>query len=256
MATSDTRGGVRIARQDALLCITLDRPAKRNAVDRAVADALDAALNLLDDDPALRAGVLDGGPSVFCAGSDLAAKGDYVTARGGEYGLIRRQRRKPLIAAIEGLALGGGLEIALACDMVVAARDAQLGLPEVKRGVLPTCGALFRLLQALPPAIARELVLTGQPIDGARAHALGLVNRLSEPGQAQADARALATQIAANAPLSVQASLEAMNGLLAAADAAGWQATEAALARIRGSEDLAEGLRAFFEKRPPVWQGR
>ncbi|WP_304309052.1 enoyl-CoA hydratase-related protein [Pseudacidovorax intermedius] len=256
MATSDTHGGVRVARQDALLCITLDRPAKRNAVDRAMADALDAALNMLDDDPALRAGVLDGGPSVFCAGSDLAAKGDYVTARGGEYGLIRRQRRKPLVAAIEGLALGGGLEIALACDMVVAARDAQLGLPEVKRGVLPTCGALFRLLQTLPPAIARELVLTGQPIDGARAHALGLVNRLSEPGQAQADARALAAQIATNAPLSVQASLEAMNGLLAAADAAGWQATEAALARIRGSQDLAEGLRAFFEKRPPVWQGR
>lgn len=247
---------VHTARDGAIWTITLDRPHKRNAIDRAMADALDAALNTLDDDPDLRVGVLSGGPAFFCAGSDLASRGDYATARGGEYGLIRRHRRKPLIAAVEGMALGGGLEIVLACDMVVAADDARLGLPEVQRGVLPTCGALFRALQALPPHTARELVLAGQPMDAARAHVLGLVNHLAQPGHTLARAQALAAQIAANAPLSVQACLGAMNGLLAVADAAGWQATEQALARIRGSDDLAEGLRAFFEKRAPVWSGR
>ncbi|KQP36333.1 enoyl-CoA hydratase-related protein [Pseudorhodoferax sp. Leaf274] len=256
MPAPDLADTVHTARDGAVWTITLHRPHKRNAVDRALADALDAALNTLDDDADLRVGVLYGGPSVFCAGSDLASRGDYVTARGGEYGIIRRQRRKPLIAAVEGMALGGGLEIALACDMVVAAHNARLGLPEVQRGVLPTCGALFRALQALPPHIARELVLAGQPMAAARAHALGLVNHLAEPGHALVKAQALAAQVAANAPLSVQACLGAMNGLLALADAAGWQATEQALASIRGSDDLEEGLRAFFEKRAPVWSGR
>ena len=146
-----------------VLVITLQREAKRNAVNRAMADQLDAALNLLDDDATLQVGVLTGGPRMFCAGSDLSAVGDYVTVRGGEYGIIRRRRRKPLIAAVEGVALGGGLEIVLCCDLVVAARDARLGLPEVKRGILPTCGALFRSLQALPPNVARELVLAVTP---------------------------------------------------------------------------------------------
>ncbi len=256
MRAADPMSAVRTARDGAVWTITLDRPHKRNAIDRAMADALDAALNTLDDDADLRVGVLSGGPSNFCAGSDLASRGDYVTARGGEYGIIRRHRRKPLIAAIEGVALGGGLEIALACDMMVAADNVRLGLPEVQRGVLPTCGALFRALQALPPHIARELVLAGQPMDAVRAHTLGLVNHLAEPGQAMAKAQTLARQIAGNAPLSVQACLGAMNGLLAMADAGGWQATEEALARIRGSDDLQEGIRAFFEKRPPVWSGR
>lgn len=255
MATP-TSSTVGTRREGAVWTITLGRPHKRNAVDRAMADALDTALNTLDDDPDLRVGILSGGPDFFCAGSDLASRGDYVTARGGEYGIIRRHRRKPLIAAVEGQALGGGLEIVLACDMVVAASNAWLGLPEVQRGVLPTCGALFRALQALPPHIARELVLAGQPMNAARAHVLGLVNHLAEPGHAMAVAQTLAAQVAANAPLSVQACLGAMNGLLAVADAAGWQATEEALARIRGSDDLQEGLCAFFDKRAPVWSGR
>ncbi|MEO8298624.1 MAG: enoyl-CoA hydratase-related protein [Burkholderiales bacterium] len=247
---------VETLRDGAVLVITLRREQRRNAVDRALADALDAALNTLDDDATLRAGVLTGGTQVFCAGSDLASGGDYVTERGGEYGVIRRQRRKPLVAAVEGIAFGGGMEIALACDLVVAADNARFGLPEVVRGVLPTCGALFRTAQRLPANIARELVLTGQPMAAARAHALGFVNALTSPGQALAQAVALAQQIAANAPLSVQASLGAMNTVLAAAEAHGWQATEEALAQIRGSEDVQEGIRAFFEKRPPVWQGR
>ena len=239
-----------------VLVITLQREAKRNAVNRAMADQLDAALNRLDDEPALQVGVLTGGPRMFCAGSDLSAVGDYVTVRGGEYGIIRRRRRKPLIAAVEGVALGGGLEIVLCCDLVVAARDARLGLPEVKRGILPTCGALFRSLQALPPNVARELVLGGDPIGAERAHAFGLVNRLTEPGQALAEALQMARQLVANAPLAVQACLGAMNSLLAAQDALGWEYTARALEAIQHSDDLQEGIRAFFEKRPPQWAGR
>ncbi len=251
-----TPEGVRCDRDGPVLVITLCREHKRNAVDRALADAIDLALNQLEDDPDLRVGVLTGGTQVFCAGSDLKSRGDYVTERGGEYGVIRRRRGKPLIAAVEGLALGGGMEIVLACDMVVAATDARFGLPEVMRGVLPTCGALFRALVALPPNIAREMVLSGEPIDAARAHALGLVNQLSAPGEALARALVLARRIGNNAPLSVQASLQAMNGLLAAADAAGWEATAKALAVISGSADYTEGVQAFFESRAPVWQGR
>ena len=251
-----TPEGVRCDRDGPVLVITLCREHKRNAVDRALADAIDLALNQLEDDPDLRVGVLTGGTQVFCAGSDLKSRGDYVTERGGEYGVIRRRRGKPLIAAVEGLALGGGMEIVLACDMVVAATDARFGLPEVMRGVLPTCGALFRALVALPPNIAREMVLSGEPIDAARAHALGLVNQLSAPGEALARALVLARRIGNNAPLSVQASLQAMNGLLAAADATGWEATAKALAVISGSADYTEGVQAFFERRAPVWQGR
>ncbi len=251
-----TPEGVRCDRDGPVLVITMCREHKRNAVDRALADAIDLALNQLEDDPDLRVGVLTGGTQVFCAGSDLKSRGDYVTERGGEYGVIRRRRGKPLIAAVEGLALGGGMEIVLACDMVVAATDARFGLPEVMRGVLPTCGALFRALVALPPNIAREMVLSGEPIDAARAHALGLVNQLSAPGEALARALVLARRIGDNAPLSVQASLQAMNGLLAAADATGWEATAKALAVISGSADYTEGVQAFFERRAPVWQGR
>ena len=248
-------GSVGVERRDHVLVITLQREHKRNAVDRALADSLDAALNQLDDDPTLRAGVLYGGLNVFCAGSDLAAQGDYVTARGGEYGLIRRARTKPLVAAVEGLALGGGMEMVLACDMVVAATSAAFGLPEVKRGVLPSCGALFRTLQILPPNIAREMLLSGQPMEASRGHVVGLVNHLTPPGQALEIGLALALQIATNAPLAVQASLAQMNGLLRQGEAAGWKATADALARIHGSLDVKEGIQAFFEKRLPQWKG-
>jgi enoyl-CoA hydratase/carnithine racemase len=244
---------VRLQRDGHVLTITLQRQTKRNAVNRELADALDAALNALDDDASLYAGVLTGGTECFCAGSDLSSRGDYVTERGGEYGIIRRHRIKPLIAAVEGVALGGGMEIALACDLVVAAADARFGLPEVMRGVLPTCGALFRTQQRLPPNVARELVLKGEPISAERAYGLGFVNEIAPPGKALEQAQALAQRIARNAPLSVQASLAAMNGMLASDEADGWRATAEALASIQDSQDLEEGIRAFFEKRPPVW---
>jgi enoyl-CoA hydratase/carnithine racemase len=232
------------------------RESKRNSVNRQLADELDAAFNLLEDDDDLWAGVLAGTGSVFCAGSDLTAGGDYCTERGGEYGLIRRQRRKPLIAAVEGPALGGGMELVLACDLVVASRTARFGLPEVSRGVVASSGALFMAPRGLPANVARELLLTGEPIDADRGYAVGLVNQVTEPGDAVAAAVALGMRICANAPVAVQASLVAVNRWLAAAEEFGWQVTADALATIGGSQDYKEGIAAFLEKRAPRWTGR
>ncbi|RII09690.1 Carnitinyl-CoA dehydratase [Streptomyces sp. YIM 130001] len=247
---------VRTERRGHVLVIRMCRAHKRNAVDRALADALDEAFNTLDDDPDLRAGVLTGSDGVFSAGSDLTANGDYVTERGGAYGLIRRRRTTPLIAAVEGPALGGGLELVLACDLVVASATAVFGLPEVSRGLVATCAGLFRGPRALPVNLARELALTGDPFDAERAHAAGLVNRLTAEGAALDTAVALATRIAENAPVAVRASLTAMDRWLTAEDALGWRATAEAVATVEASDDLAEGISAFLEKRAPVWKGR
>ncbi len=245
-----------VAREDHLLVMRMVRGAKRNAIDRRMADAIDAALSELDDDDALWAGILTGGDEVFCAGSDLRSQGDYVTERGGEYGIIRRARRKPLIAAVEGMALGGGLEIVLACDLVVAARNARFGLPEVSIGVIPTCAGIFRAPTALPLNLARELILTGDPIDAERAYAAGLVNRLVEPGDALEGARALAARILKNAPLSVQGCLRSVNDWVGRAEALGWELTARAFHEIAGTEDQREGVLSFLEKRAPRWQAR
>jgi enoyl-CoA hydratase len=246
---------VETVRDGRVLVISMRREAKRNAVDRALADALDAALNELDDDPELWVGVLSGTTTVFSAGSDLTSQGDYDTERGGPYGIIRRQRRKPLIAAVEGPAFGGGLEIVLACDLVVASSTARFGLPEVRRGLVPTCAALFRGPQTLPLNLARELILTGEPIGPERAYQVGFVNVVTEPGQALAGAVGLAQRISASAPVAVQACLAAVNGLARSSDDAGWGATQDATRAIVGSADLTEGMNAFFERRPPVWTG-
>jgi enoyl-CoA hydratase/carnithine racemase len=243
-------------REGHVLVVTMTRAAKRNAIDRAMADALDVALNELDDDTDLWAGVLTGTREVFSAGSDLTSRGDYVTTRGGEYGIIRRQRRKPLIAAVEGPALGGGLEIVLACDLVVASTTATFGLPEVTIGVIPTCAGLFRAPRALPLNVAKQLILTGRPIDARRAYEVGLVNALTEPGTAAEEAQALAEQICQNAPVSVQACLAAVNRIVSAGDDSGWETTDEALGAVMRSEDSREGVRAFLEKRPPIWRGR
>jgi enoyl-CoA hydratase/carnithine racemase len=246
---------VRTERRGHVLVLAIEREAKRNAVNQEIADGIDAGLRHLDDDPDLWVGVLTGTPAVFSAGSDLTGQG-AGTPDGGEYGMIRRDRRKPLIAAVEGIALGGGLEIVLACDLVVAARDARFGLPEVRRGLLPTCGALFRAPRAMPLNLARELILTGDPITAERGYAAGFVNVVSEPGAALADAVALAERICESAPLSVQACLQAVNDLVAAGDDAGWEATTTALESLVGTRDMTEGVQAFFEKRPPEWTGR
>src|SRR6202011_6070719 len=217
--------------------IAMERGAKRNAIDRAMADALDAALNELDDDDQLWAGILTGTGDVFSAGSDLTAGGDYVTGRGGGYGIIRRRRRKPLIAAVEGPALGGGLEIVLACDLVVAARNARVGLAEVGLGVLPSRAGLFRAPRALPLYLARQPILTGRPIDPQRAFEVGFVNLLTDPGKALQEAETLARQICPNAPVAVQACLSAVNDFVAGDDGIGWEHTGRALTSAAHSSD-------------------
>ena len=243
-------------RIDHILVIRMCRENKRNSFDRALADALDAALNELDDDIDLWVGVLTGTPVVFSAGSDLTSRGDYDTERGGEYGLIRRRRRKPLIAAIEGFALGGGLELAMACDLVVAAENARLGLPEVRRGLVPTSAGLFRAPSSLPVNVARELILTGEPMSARRGYEVGFVNVVTEAGGALDAAVDLARKVCLNGPVAVQACVREINDALNADDESGWQATARAKEAIGASEDIHEGLRAFFEKREPKWIGR
>ncbi len=247
---------IQTRREGHTLFISMQRPAKRNAINRLMADGIDAALNELDDDDSLWVGVLSGTDSIFSAGSDLTCDGDYVTERGGEYGIIRRVRKKPLIAAVEGPALGGGFEIALACDLIVASANARFGLPEVSIGVIPTCAALFRAPNALPLNLARELILTGEPMDAKRAYEAGVVNHLTQPGEALERAQALADRILRNAPLSVQNCLHAVNQHAAESDDMGWKLTEQAFKGIEGTEDLEEGVRSFLEKRPPQWKAR
>jgi enoyl-CoA hydratase len=254
--TDDSTHRVGRRQEGHVLVITMERATKRNAIDRAMADAIDEALNELDDNQELWAGILTGGTDIFSAGSDLTAGGDYSTERGGEYGIIRRRRRKPLIAAVEGPALGGGLEVALACDLVVAASTARFGLPEVTIGVVPTCAGLFRAPRALPLNIARQLILTGRPIGAARAYEVGFVNVLTSPGQALDEALALANQVCTNAPVAVQSCLAAVNEIIAADDVLGWEQTDEALRAAAGSADAREGVSAFLEKRAPVWTGR
>jgi enoyl-CoA hydratase/carnithine racemase len=238
-----------------VLLIRLDRDAKRNAMDREMTLGLDAAMNRLEDETELWAGVLTGNGRAFSAGSDLADRDRNHTERGGPYGLIRRDRRKPLIAAVDGLAYGGGFEMVLACDMVVASRRARFALPEVKRGLLALYGGIFRAARALPPNLAREMALTGEPIDAERAAALGLVNRLCDDGTALEQALALAERICANSPVAVRESLRVLNQSIAAADQLAWQLSEEAARNVRASADSQEGIAAFLEKRPPRWSG-
>ena len=241
-------------RRDRVLLIRMDREAKRNAIDRVMTHGIDQALNLLDDDDELWAGVITGTAAVFSAGTDLK-DGSGRTERGGEYGVIRRRSRKPLIAAVEGPAFGGGFEIALACDLVVAARTARFALPESRRGVVASSGALFRAMRALPLNVAKELLITGTVLDAERGYQIGFVNRLTEPGEALPAALKLAADICASSPVSVAVSLSALAAQHDADDAAGWAVTREAVERVVASDDKREGVSAFFEKREPRWTG-
>ena len=247
---------VRIDKQGPVAVLTLDRPDKRNAFDGALTAALDAALNAFEDDTALRVAVLTGGTRFFSAGTDVVAWAGEPTPRGGPYGIAGRRLQKPVIAAVEGIAAGGGFEIALSCSMIVAASTASFSLPEVGLGLVAECGGLFRGPRALPLNIARELLLTGAPLGAERAHALGLVNHLTEPGQALPEALALARQIAEQAPLAVRETLAALERLNADDDDRGWELTRRAKAVARQSADSKEGVAAFKERRAPRWQGR
>jgi enoyl-CoA hydratase len=239
-----------------VLLISLDRPAKRNAMNREMTLGLDEALNRLDDDDSLWTGVLSGLGGAFSAGSDLAGDGNNRTERGGPYGLCGRARAKPLIAAVEGIAYGGGFEMVLSCDLIVASRSARFALPEVKRGLLALYGGVFRGAHVLPLNIAREMLLTGDPLGAARAEALGLVNILCDDGAALDQALALAGRINANGPVAVRESLRALNRAIEATDTEAWRFSDEAAARVRESEDSREGVAAFLAKRPPQWRGR
>jgi enoyl-CoA hydratase len=238
-----------------VLVVTIDRPEARNAVNLAVAEGIAGALDRLDGDDALRAGVITGAGGTFCAGMDLkafvAGERPHVEGRGFA-GIVERPPRKALIAAVEGWAVAGGFEIAIACDLIVAARDAHFGIPEVKRGLVAAAGALIRLPRRIPYHLAMELALTGEPIAAERAHALGLVNRLADPGGALAAARELAGVVAANGPLAVDASKRVM----AADESDAWERQREIVAPVFTSEDAREGAQAFAEKRTPVWRGR
>ena len=245
---------VHYERRGHVLVIRMEREAKRNAIDQSMTRGIDAALNLLEDDDQLWAGVITGTTAVFSAGTDLK-DGSGRTERGGEYGVIRRRRAKPLIAAVEGPAFGGGFEIALACDLVVASRTARFALPESRRGVVASSGALFRAMRALPLNVARELLITGTVLEAERAYQIGFVNRVTDPGQALTAALELADDVCASSPVSVSASLTALAAQHEADDTAGWDVTAEAVERVKASDDLREGVTAFFEKRAPRWTG-
>lgn len=254
----ETRDGVGV--------ITLDRPEARNAVNGEVARGMERAVDELegDDDTwvaVLRANSEGQERPVFCAGADLKAVNagrvaDLQTERGGFAGFVYRDRRKPVIAAVDGLATAGGLELVLACDLVVAGSRASFGLAEVKRNLIAGAGGLFRLPRAIGQAAAMEAILTGEPFGAPRAYELGLVSRLAEPGQAFEEALHLAGQIRAAAPLAVWASRKIVLAAAYADDDVLKAMTDAEFATVLDSEDTQEGLAAFIEKRPPTWKAR
>lgn len=249
---------VLVERHDRALVVTINRPEQRNAVNTDVARGIAEAMEMLDSDPELSIGILTGAGRGFCSGMDLKAfatgERPYVGDRGFA-GIAWRSAEKPLIAAIEGFAVAGGLEIALACDLIVVARGARLGLPEAKRSIVPASGGLLRLPRLLPRGIAFELALTGDPISAERAYELGMINRLCEPGAALATALQLAATIAENGPLAVAAIKRIL------LESPNWPDREFFTRQAQisepviNSEDAREGALAFAEKRPPVWRG-
>lgn len=247
----EVRGNVQI--------MTLNRPEARNAATLEMSEAMVAALDALDADPALSAGIITGAGGSFCAGMDLKGflqgKRPSVPGR-GFCGVTMQPPKKPLIAAVEGYALAGGFEVALACDLIVAARNAQFGLPEVKRGLAATAGGLMRLPKRLPYHVAMECILTGDMLSAERAAQLGLVNRLSEPGSALDTALALAQAVAANGPLALVASKQVASESGEWSRAEMWERQAAITAPVFASQDAREGAAAFAEKRKPVWRGQ
>jgi enoyl-CoA hydratase len=250
---------VLVEQDDGVLVITINRPHARNAVNRAVSYGVCAAIDELERRDDLRIGVLTGAGGTFCSGMDLKAflAGEVTRVEGrGILGIAMTPPKKPLIAAVEGYALAGGFEVVLACDLLVAARDAKFGIPEVKRGLAAAAGGLMRLPRFVSQPIAMEMALTGDMYSAEFLDRYGLVNRLVEPGEALAEARTLARKIMKNAPLALAASKRVIT------EQRDWPLTEMfeRQASITGgllaSEDAREGAAAFAEKRDPVWKGR
>ncbi len=250
---------VHVEEHGTVLVITIDRPAQRNAINRATSHAIAAALDRLDDEQQWRAGILTGRGEHFCAGMDLKA---FVSGERAELpnrgfgGLTERPPAKPLIAAVEGFALAGGCELALTCDLIVASVDAQFGLPEVKLGLVAGSGGLVRLPRRIPAAIALEYALTGELMSATSAHRWGLVNRVVPAGEALRAALALASSIGANAPLAVAMTKRIIYEARGWPDSEVWDRQRPLAESVIGTEDAKEGARAFTEKRAPVWRGR
>ena len=245
--------------RERILTITINRPDQRNAVNAAVAKGIGRALDELDADAELAIGILTGAGKGFCAGMDLKA---FVAGERPWYGdrgfagITQRSSDKPLIAAVEGFAVAGGLEVAIACDLIVASKATKLGIPEVKRSLVAAGGGLLRLPRLLPRAVAFEMALTGDPILAERAYELGMVNRLTEPGGALDGALELAAQIAPNAPLGLAGSKRILNESQDWPVAEFFERQQAISGPVFDSEDAREGATAFAEKRAPVWKGR
>lgn len=250
---------VLVERRGAVQVITINRPDARNALDRAVAEGVAAAVDELDASDELRAGVLTGAGGTFSSGMDLKAflRGESPAIEGrGLCGVTRTPPRKPLLAAVEGWALAGGFELVLACDLVVAARTARFGVPEVKRSLVAAGGAALLLPRRIPYSVALELLLTGEPLEAERAAAVGLVNRLVDEGSALAAAVELATLIAGNGPLAVTATKQIAAGAADWTADEGWARQDEIVLPVFSSEDAREGAAAFAERREPVWKGR
>jgi crotonobetainyl-CoA hydratase len=252
-------------RRGNVLVITLNRPESRNAVNSAVSVAVGDALQAAQDDPDVRAVVITGAGESFCAGADLKAisrRENLFHPDHGEWGFagyVHHYIDKPTIAAVNGTALGGGTELALASDLVVAEERAKFGLPEVKRGLIAAAGGVFRIVDHLPRKVAMELLVTGEPISSADAHKWGLINQVVPDGTAVDAALALAERITCNAPLAVWASKRVAMGVddgVIVGDEPGWNRTMREIGTLIRSEDAKEGPLAFAEKRQPVWKAK
>ena len=246
-------------RRGNVLVITLNRPEVRNAVNGATAEGVGQALDELDADDELRLGILTGAGGFFSAGMDLGAfvKGESPHYEGrGFAGITHRASQKPLIAAIEGFAVAGGLEIALSCDLIVAAKGAKMGIPEAKRSLVAAAGALLRLPRRMPYHAVMELALSGDPWPAERFHELGVVNRLAEPGAALDEALTMAEALSKNGPLALIASKQVLQQQFDWSAAEMWQKQADIVGPVMSSEDAKEGATAFKEKRDPAWKGR
>lgn len=255
MSTTGERPRIRTQTRGPILVVTIDRPEARNAFDVATTQQMEAAMDRLESDAGLHLGIITGANGVFSAGADLKgiAAGERWSGHRGGFGIFAKPPGKPLIAAVEGFAVGGGLELCLSCDLIVAARDARMGLTEPRVGVLAVGGGLFRLPKRIPYHIAMELALTAEIRTADFFHAHGMVNRLVEPGTALEEALTLGEQILRNAPLAVAASKQIIARAYDWADEDGWTAQDPIAAVALNSADAKEGVAAFAEKRRPAW---
>ena len=258
-AGQDGEAAVLVDVRDRVLLVTLNRPEARNAVNGALAAGVAAAVERLEADEELMVGVITGAGKGFSSGMDLKAflRGETPHAGGrGFAGICERPPAKPMIAAVEGFAVAGGLEIALSCDLIVAGHGARLGIPETKRGLIAGAGALIRLPRRIPRHVAMEMALTGELVSAERAYGLGLVNVVCEDGGAVGEALRIAAGIAANGPLAVRVSKQIVDELVELSEAEAWRRQQAFIDQIMESEDAREGAAAFAEKREPAWTGR